>query len=239
MIRPDIVIVYDELVADHAAEWKWLIHSPQKMNLHSSKNEFYCSLKNASSATNLFTQQSVRMALSDTFGVPAINWLGRMDEEGNPIAYKNDAWHVSAATVNPTSKMRFLAIIKIDTVALSPVGGDLPTGQAGSNRGSAQRSSQKKMNYHLNNNSEIVMDKWTIKAELDTSKPALLNVLSNDGKVVFSSGGNQIQTSSQTYTGTIHGSAKLAEWVDGKWEYYEAGDRIPEWIKQIPLKNKK
>jgi hypothetical protein len=125
---------------------------------------------------------------------------------------------VSAATVHPTPKMRFLAIIKINTGA---------------------RSSQKQLNYHLNKNNEIVLDNWRIKAELDTSKLALLHVFSNDGKVVFSSGGNEIQTGSQTYTGKINGSAKLAELINGKWEYYEAGDRIPELIQQIPVKNKK
>ena len=226
LIRPDIIIVYDELIADHPAEWKWLIHSPQKITLYSSKNEFYCSLKNASAVTSLFTPQPVRMALSDTFGVAAVNWLGRKDEDGNPVAYKNDSWHVSAVTVNPTRKMRFLAVIKIDTGALSPVGED-------TNRGSAQ------LNYHLNKNSEIVIGNWTIKAELDTSKSALLQVLSNDGKVVFSSGDNEIQTGSQTYSGKIGGSAKLAELIEGKWTYQEAGDQIPKVFKEIPVKHKK
>jgi hypothetical protein len=217
LIRPDIVIVYDELIADHAAEWKWLIHSPQKINLSSSKNEFYCSLKNTSVVTSLFTPQPVRMALSDTFGVAAVNWLGRKDKDGNPRTYENNSWHVSAATVNPTPKMRFLAIIKINVGA---------------------RPSQKQL-YHLATNNEVVLGNWRIRAELDTSKPALLEVFSNDGKVGFSSGGNQIQAGSQTYSGAIRGSAKLAELIDGKWEYHEAGDRIPELIQQIPVKHKK
>jgi hypothetical protein len=175
-------------------------------------------LKDASAVTSLFTPQSVRMALSDTFEVAAVNWLGRKDEDGNPIAYKNDSWHVTAATLQPTCKMRFLAIIKINTGA---------------------RASQKQLNYHLNTDNEIVLDNWRIKAELDTSKPALLQVFSNDGKVAFSSDGDEIRTGSQTYAGKINGSAKLAELINGKWEYYEAGDRIPELIQQIPVKHKK
>ncbi|CAL1518700.1 DUF4962 domain-containing protein [Chitinophaga sp. MM2321] len=210
-LHPDIVIVYDELDAVSATTWKWLIHSPQQIRIDTAKNEFYAAMENASAATSFFSSQPVQWAVSDTFTVAVDNWRESKDEKGNLYGNKNE-WHLTAAT-QPTKKMRFLAIMQIHT-------GD-------------QKDQQQPL-YRFNDQQEIIVGNWTIKAELDASRPAIISAYKNDGKVAFSSGGNNIQAGNQQYAGKIKGSAKLGELINGKWMYKEAGDSIPEVVNGIP-----
>lgn len=215
-LHPDIVVVYDELEADHPSTWKWLIHSPQKITVDTAKNEFYCALENASAASSFFSSQRVNWALTDTFAVAVDNWTETRDEKGNLYGSKNE-WHLTAAT-QPAEKMRFLTVIRV------------------------RAGDQKRLppsHYRFNDKQELIVGDWTIKAQLDASKPAIIQAYQNNRKVAFSSGGNELKTGNQQYAGKIEGSAKLGELINGKWIYKEAGDNIPQVVKQIPAKIKK
>ena len=215
-LHPDIVVVYDELEAASPSTWKWLIHSPRKISLDTAKNEFYCALGNAAAASSFFSSQPVKWGLTDTFAVAVDNWVGSRDENGK--LYGSDKeWHLTAAT-QPSEKMRFLAVIQ------------LRTGSQQNNRAA---------NYHFNDKKELVVGNWTIKAQLDASKPAIIEAHRNDGKAAFVSGGKKLETGGGQYTGNTEGSAKLGEQLNGKWSYQEAGDSIPAVVKQITPKTKK
>lgn len=213
-IHPDILVVYDELEADHPAKWSWLIHSPYKIQISETKNQFYCKSSRVNASTSLFAPQKLQWSISDTFGVPAVNWLGREDEDGNLIDYKNDQWHLAAATTVNTDKMRFLAVMRInqngETTEVLP--------------------------YTLNNKGEIMVNGWRIRAELDADKPALLEADNKIKRIAFTSGADKLKAGDKEFEGKIPGSSKLAEWINGKYDFSEAGDVLPDAVKEIPLK---
>ncbi|MBS1655925.1 MAG: heparinase II/III family protein, partial [Bacteroidetes bacterium] len=213
-IHPDILVVYDELEADHPAKWSWLIHSPYKIQISETKNQFYCKSSGVNASTSLFAPQKLQWSISDTFGVPAVNWLGREDEDGNLIDYKNDQWHLAAATTVNTDKMRFLAVMQINQ-----------NGQT-----------IEPLPYNLNKNGEIMVNGWRIRAELDASKPALLEADNKIKRIAFTSGAGKLKAGDKEFEGKIPGSSKLAEWINGKYDFSEAGDVLPDAVKEIPLK---
>jgi hypothetical protein len=90
------------------------------------------------------------------------------------------------------------------------------------------------LDYHLNANGDITVGNWTIRATLDTSKPALLQAFRQDGKAAFTSAGEELDVGNRQFTGKIRNSSKLAEFVHGKWIYQEAGDAFPDIVKAIP-----
>jgi hypothetical protein len=212
-LHPNILVIYDELEADHPAKWSWLIHSPYKIVINAFKNQFYCNSKTVSSTTSLFTNQKIAWAISDTFGIPAVNWLGREDEDGNLIEYKNDQWHLTASTTTNVNNMRFLAVMKIDQ------------------QGNVQKQPAL---YKLNDNGEFVIDKWVIRAELNADKPALLEAYNNDKHIAFTSGGDELKLDGKEFTGKTGDSSKLVELVNGEYEFSEAEDVIPGAVKEIP-----
>jgi hypothetical protein len=57
-LRPNIVIVYDDLETDHAAEWSWLLHSPGKIAA-TSDEQFFTSTDNAQPQIDFFTSAAV------------------------------------------------------------------------------------------------------------------------------------------------------------------------------------
>jgi hypothetical protein len=162
LLHPDVVVVYDDLEADHPAAWSWYIHSPQKITIDASRNVFESSLKDVSANTAFFSSLPVQWALADTFAVPAENWMQRRDTTGRLIEYENNQWHLSASTKQKAAKTRFLAVMQVRKGKLAPC--------------------------RMNDNNEIIAGGWMVKAELNTKWPAMLKITSNDGNTIFSTG---------------------------------------------------
>lgn len=214
-LHPDILLIYDELEADHPAKWSWLIHSSYKITIHSAQNQFNCQAKKGSASASLFATQPLHWELSDTFAIAAVNWLGREDEEGNLIEYKNDQWHLAASSTVKSNKMRFLAVLRINQ------------------KGEIEKEP---LPYQFNDKGEIVINKWVIKAELDATKPSLLEVYNADKRTAFTSAADKIKLDNKEFTGKTGGSSKLVEWTGEKYSYTETGDIMPDAVKEIPLK---
>lgn len=213
LLRPDILLVYDELEADHPAEWSWLIHSPGRIMMDTVGSTFHCSIKNASAGGALFSSQPVRWALSDTFGVPAENWVGRRDEDGNLIEYKNDSWHLTATTVGKAARMRWLAVMRVRPGAKAEL---LPL--------STDASGQ------------LTVGGWTIRAELDAARPAELYVSNGKRGVAFTTGGRQLSIDGKAaYKGYVPGTAGFLEERDGKDTFMKARDMMPAEVREIPV----
>lgn len=212
-LHPDIILIYDDLAADHPAKWSWLIHSPNKMTVDAAQNRFYGHSGKANAQTSLLASQSLAWKVTDSFGVAAVNWLGRRDEEGNLIEYQNDQWHVTASTTEKCSAMRFLAVMQIQ-----------PNGTV----------EKMRIPNKLDGQNELVLGNWTIKAELDATKPPLLEVWNREKHVSFSSGAAKITIDQQQFSGKTPGSSKLVELIQGEYIFQETGDVYPEAIKDIP-----
>lgn len=211
-LHPNMLVIYDEMEADRPVTWNWLIHSPARFELDTAHSGFAVSEAGARAVGKLFTQEPVHWALFDTMTVKGITWTRRKNANGKYVDFTFDAWHLRADNRVKARKMRILTVLHI-----SPDGVAAP----------------QVLDYFRDEQGNITVGNWTLKAVLDTAQPALLTAVNKAGTTVFASGGGGLKTSRTSYEGTP-GAAKLAEQVDGKWYYAEASDSIPQLIKEIP-----
>lgn len=212
-LQPGIVVIYDELEADHPAIWSWLIHSPHHIKINPPAGTFAVEEKGLSAQAYLTGSQALHWNLTDTFAVPAVNWLGRTDEEGNLIEYENNQWHLRAESSNRSNKMRYLSVIC-----------------AGSTANEKNRLLQiDKSHWQIGD--------WIIEAELNTEKHALLQISNNMTQTIFSSSADLLQADGQSFSGKEAGTAKLLEKHADGWHFAEAMRLLPDAIREIPAGN--
>ncbi|MEI6275340.1 MAG: DUF4962 domain-containing protein [Prolixibacteraceae bacterium] len=212
LLKPDILVVYDELEAQKDVSWSWLIHSPQHIDIDSTRNAFSCSNGMVNSMTNFYTSQPVKWSMTNIFTPPLTNWTQKRDDEGNLVHYENDQWHVTASTAEKSKSVRFLSIFRMTKNGLLP--------------GKAEDVIDIKNEYRVG--------EWTIKAELDTAKSPLLEASRQDQQVFFTSSAPALLLKGKKYQGKTEGSSKLAEMIKGKRAFSEANDQLPEVTREIP-----
>jgi hypothetical protein len=76
---------------------------------------------------------------------------------------------------------------------------------------------------------------WSIKAVLAPGMAPLLGITDSEGTLAFTSHGDAVTLQGKSYEGNIEGSAKIAEVVNGKVLFSEAGDVAPEAMQQAIL----
>ena len=212
LLKPDILVVYDELEAKQAVNWSWLIHSPQKIGMDSTRNAFSCSNGVANSITNFYCSLPVKWSMTNIFTPPLTNWTQKRDDDGNLVHYENDQWHLTAATICKSKSVRFLSIFRITKNGLLPGSpGDIVV-----------------------TNNTYQFGGWMVKAELDPSKAPLLEASRQDGRAFFTSSAPSLLLHGKEFDGKIEGSSKLAEMVNGKKIFTEVTDQLPEVTREIP-----
>jgi len=211
MLRPSIIVIYDELEADHPAEWSWLLHNDNKMIIDSIRKTIFASNELVKAKVSLFSSSKIDFTLTDQFSVPVDNWTNKVNEDGDTINFKNQ-WHFKGVSTEKKEKMRYLAIIQV-----KPDGSFLPLG---TNK----------------TNGEITIGNWHIDAEMDATKPALIKAWNANHSAVLVSAGN-IVNQGKTYAGNNTGSSKLLEMINGKPTVKEAKDEFPASIKRLMLMN--
>lgn len=95
----DLIFIYDELEADTAVNWNYLLHTVENpMTVNEEKDFVHIQATNANGASDayLFSTDKLEVEESDKFFYPAINWL-RADDKGHFAPYKNH-WHFTATT---------------------------------------------------------------------------------------------------------------------------------------------
>ncbi len=206
MLRPSTIVIYDELEADHAAEWSWLLHNDNGLIVDPEKKTIFAESKLAKAQVSLFSSSEIDFRVTDQFSVPVDNWTNKINEEGDTLVFKNQ-WHFSGVSKVKTEKMRYLAIIQV-----KPDGG-------------FEQVICKK-------NGIFTAGDWEIKAELNGSLPASIRVTKNDQSASLVSNG-ALSNNGKLYKGKDSGSTKLVEMVNGKPVFQEAVDKIPSAIQSV------
>ncbi len=216
LLKPGIVVVYDELEAEKPVNWSWLIHSMKPTQLDKTQNQFSSRFEKSEGQGRLWSSLPVTWALADTFAIPAVNVIGRVDEDGEEITYGAQQWHLKATSQSKSSRMKFLSI-----VAVGPQG-TLPTIT------------------HSTGSDGLVtvrVGDWQIKAQLDSAAPAELGITDTTGRTAFTTSGSTINLQGKTYKGTLPSSTKLVEWHAGKPQFREAHEELPASVRQVLLQN--
>lgn len=162
LLKPGVLVIYDELEAAQPSEWTWLIHSLENMTVDTTTAMFISTVDTGKGAGKLWSSMPVTWTLTNKFEVPAVSYRSR-----NGKVYKDDQWHLSAKTQGKDRRARFLSVIQITR-----------TGQLAH-----------PLEHRIEENGRIVVQvgEWEIEAVLDTNDEADLKVHSNDRNVFFSS----------------------------------------------------
>ena len=211
MLRPSIIIIYDELEADHPAAWSWLLHNDNKMNIDPLKKTILARNELAQAQVSLFSSSKIDFTLTDQFSVPVDNWTNKVNEDGDTINFKNQ-WHFKGVSTEKKEKMRYLAIIQV-----KPDGSFIPLST-------------------ISTNGEMRIGDWNITAEMNTTKPALIKAWNRNQSAVLVSSGN-IVSQGKIFSVKDPGSSKLLEIINGKPVIKEVKDEIPDSIKRLMLMN--
>ncbi len=209
LLKPDIIVVYDELEADHPASWSWLLHSMAEIHIDTVANRFSSHFDGFSGAGKLWTPSAVSWSLADTFEVRAENWRGSRNPQGELKRYDDEQWHLKAINVSKVRSTRFLAIFQVGPSV---------------NIEAAEEMYQDGV-------LSISLGDWDIRAQLDTAHSPGLSVTNRSGTTAFSTHAAQISLAGKTF-GQQEDSAKLAEMLSSHIRYVEASDELPYAMQQ-------
>ena len=64
LLRPGTIVIYDDLEADHPADWSWLIHSARRLTANSKLNRLRTNEKTARSQVNFLGSSQLKLAIA-------------------------------------------------------------------------------------------------------------------------------------------------------------------------------
>ena len=214
LLKPDIIVIYDELEAAEPASWSWLIHSMDNMKLDRKRNFFTTSQGRIKGAGKLWAPVPVKWTLTDTFSVPVINWRHPGNKEVDE-SYNRPQWHATATNRVKAGQIRFLTVIR--------AGEKVSARQFKESRTSA-------------GNVRVTVGEWTIEAALSTGSEPALAVRNDAVATAFAAYGNDLKLNGTSFTGKSPNSSGLAEMIDGQVRFTEAADlsldEIPASVQQ-------
>ncbi len=200
--------------ADRPVNWSWLIHSMKKINLDAVQNQFTARFDNSTGQGGLWSTLPIEWAAADTFEIPAVNVIGRVNEDGEVIEYDDNQWHLKATNKVKSSQMRFLSVVQV--------------GAPGGGKPSIESSV-------AGEKVTVGVGDWQVSAQLGLGSPAELKI--SDAQTSFSTGGS-VQLAGKTYQGTTPGSTKLVELRKDKTHFQEVIDELPLSVQRVLLSKK-
>jgi hypothetical protein len=209
LLKPDVVVVYDELEAGKGVAWSWLIHSMEKILVDSTTNSFRSTFGDVTGLGKFWSSVPVGWSVADTFEVPAVNWRGSKTASGRLKSYDNGQWHLKATTRTATKKVRFLAVLRI-----SPGDANI----AGESTGSTVR---------------VKAGRWRISAKVDPALPPGVVISDNSNTVAFATHGDAVDLAGRTFSG--RGPSRLVQVSAGEASVTEARDELPHDLRQSLL----
>lgn len=203
LLKPGIIVIYDELEAVNDASWSWLIHSLKSMKLDTLHNQFTAMIDDWKGTGRLWSSQPFSWNITDTFLVPAVvyrNYSGMLTKK-----YENTQWHLKATNRQKNRQQRFLAIIQVD--------------KNGTVAGFREIGKEKGI-------TRVTLGDWEIEAALSTDLAPRLQIRSAERKTAFTAYGDAFNFLGKTYKGNIANSSKLVELLNGQMSLKEAGDQL-------------
>ncbi|ODS87352.1 MAG: hypothetical protein ABS46_00240 [Cytophagaceae bacterium SCN 52-12] len=206
LLKPGILVVYDELEADKPAVWSWLIHSLEHMSADTAGSAYTGRAGNATGTGKLWAPGPLSWSLKNKFDVPAVSY--RTSPGKVRKAYNDDQWHLTATSASPARIMRFLSVIRIsrdadEMIAFKDLSGsgDSPVVEAGA---------------------------WKISATLSGERAPSLRISSVSGDVIFSVFDEELKAGERVFRGRAAQSPKLLEITPEGHKLLEAEDFIPD-----------
>jgi len=206
LLRPSTIVVYDDLEADHPAQWSWLLHSPQKMTIDArSKQRILAAVTKSRGQIDLYGSVPLRITVNDVFDPPAVNWRKTKNKDGSLKQYPNQ-WHATAASREKTRAMRYLAIIQV-----------LP------------RADRRKFSQPTEDDQGwIRVGNWRIRAEMDRTKPPTLEVCVMDQSAALAVDTGAVTLEGKRYETDQPNSSILVEITGTRRIFQQTVDELPQ-----------
>jgi len=162
LLKPNIVVVYDEMEAHKPVDWSWLIHNYHGLKINDVDQTVETTYEDRGGKVSLYGSTPLDREVTDQFSVAPKNFLRKKDAYGNLLTYDNH-WHFKATTQKKQEKMRFLAIIQVSD--------DLKYKEIS----------------RMGAGDVFEIEGWKINAQMDTNKSAKISIERKDGQLKFSS----------------------------------------------------
>ena len=106
MLRPDKVVIYDELGADQPATWQWLLHSPVEFHVAGNKvTTTYIVKGGFTSVAQIFSDQTPTITTTNKW------FQGGEPADQDPVKYPKE-WHLTAEFAS-CAQSKILTVIQI------------------------------------------------------------------------------------------------------------------------------
>lgn len=206
LLKPGILIVYDELEAEKPAGWSWLIHSLEHMSADPAGSGYVGRSGNAAGTGKLWASEPLSWSLKNKFDIPAVSYRGVPGKSRKE--YNDNQWHLTATGMTPSRVMRFLSVIRIsrnddEIIAFKDLSGS---------DGSAL----------------VEAGGWKISAALSGQLAPSLRISSVSEDVIFSLYDDELKTGDKIFTGRQEQSTKLLEKTPDGYELLEAEEFISD-----------
>lgn len=99
-VRPDVFVLFDDLLAPQASTFSWLLHTYHAMDIDQEKGHIRFEADKAALDTYLWSDRGVSYSQTDEFATP-------LDEPMN----KPKQWHLTATTQQASPEAYFLAVL--------------------------------------------------------------------------------------------------------------------------------
>lgn len=228
MLRPDYVLIYDELESQKPISWEFRLHSRRWMcdlgnNTLMGCNDFGAATVKMFSGVDIATSLKSDYLKNEEDGInqltdikPEDAWLMRPIDDENK--HKNGFakhYHGAFTTIEKHQNIRFLAVIQM---------------HPGKDRSFKPKN---QINVTGEGLMKIDLDGYVVEAQLDGNKPAMLHVVDKEGKAAFITGKDTDKLSfmGRTYKSKVKGSSILVEKSISNGEIFEeAVDTLPDML---------
>lgn len=115
LLRPNILVVYDELEADKDVTWTVQLNGLERsrMKLNAAECSLTADTDNCDARANVFGSRPLTASLADTSYVKPFDWLN--PQRGRPAkVFERQQFHGTFENAQKCKKMRFLTLIQID-----------------------------------------------------------------------------------------------------------------------------
>ena len=201
--RPNLIIVYDELAADHDAQWEGIFHSPQPIRQDPDMGQLLCESASAQARINIFASGPLAISIDTAMTSDSENYRSLEHSSGKTTLLEN-SWHIHAKTRGNTA--RFLTLIQVVDKKSQQALEDLPA----------------------NLGEGIQIGDWSVSAEMDPLKPASFLIQKLDQPLGIGYNKEQVKLVGGSYRPTYRGSTLLVEKIGANLYQEEAIDEFPE-----------
>lgn len=154
LLRPNIIVVYDELESEKEVAWTFQLNGLERSNMkiNATDNSLIADTDNCDALAKVFGSTELTVSLVDTSYVKPFDWLN--PQRGRPAkVFEKQQFHSKFENAQKCKKMRFMAIIQID-----------------------ESNSMSFVDVEPDSDNVITIGNYRIKGQLNTNKDARLEI---------------------------------------------------------------